>query len=48
MDTLALRGAALAVSALLDTGLEMNEAMTAAASRATADTVDGAEADGWT
>ena len=36
-----------AVSALLDMGLEMDEATTAAAFRATADVVDGAEADGW-
>ena len=43
-DTLALRGAASAVSALLDAGLEMDEATTAAVFRATADAVDGAEA----
>ena len=36
------------MSALLDVGLEMKEATTAAAFRATADTVDGAEADRWT
>ena len=43
-DTLALRGAASAVSALLDAGLEMDEATTAAAFRATADVVDPAKA----
>ena len=47
-DTLALRGAVSAVSALLNVGLEMDKATTAAAFRATADAVDGAEADGWT
>ena len=44
-DALALRGAA---PDLLDAGLEMDEATLAAAFRATADAVDGAEAGGWT
>ena len=43
-DTLALRGAASAVSAFLDAGLEMDEATTAAVFRATADAVVGDEA----
>ena len=47
-DALALRGAASTVSALLDMGLEMDEATTAAAFRAKADAVDGNKADGWT
>ena len=42
---LALHGAASAVSALLNAGLEMDEATTAAAFRAMVDAVDGAEAD---
>ena len=41
-----LRWAASTVSALLDAGLEMDEATLAAAFRATADVVDRAEADG--
>ena len=47
-DTVALRGAALAVSALLDANLEMDDATPTAAFLATGDAVDGAEADGWT
>ena len=39
---------AAAVSALLDAGFEMDEAMTAAAFRATAEAVDRTEADRWT
>ena len=37
-----------AVSAPLDTGFEMDEAMTTAAFRATAEAVDRTEADRWT
>ena len=44
-DSLSLRGAA---SVLFDAGIKMDEATTAAAFPATADAVDGAEADGWT
>ena len=40
-ESLPLRGAA---SALLDAGIEMDEATTAAVFRATVDAVDGAEA----
>ena len=43
-DSLSLRGAA---SALFDAGLEMDEATTAATFRATADSVNRAEAEGW-
>ena len=39
---------AMAVSALLETGFEMDEATTAAAFWSMADIVDGAKADGWT
>ena len=45
-DVLALRETTSAVSALLDASLEMEEAMTAAAFRATAYVVDRVEADG--
>ena len=47
-DILPLRGAASAVSALLDAGLVMGEVTTAAAFWATADAVASADADGWT
>ena len=39
---------AMAVSALLETGFEMDEATTAAAFWATADAVDRTKADRWT
>ena len=47
-DALALRGAASAVPSLFNARFEMNKVTKASNFRAMSDTVDGAEADGWT